>query len=130
MRLICICGGRYYKDRRAVEAALSSMLLPGDVIVQGGAFGADSIAKSVAEDLGFDVITAHANWNKYGRSAGLRRNAVMANLKPDLLIAFPGGPGTKAMTWLAEKKGIPIVRCGMADKQSPQGLTAKGAPPG
>ncbi len=51
-----------------------------------------------------------AEWNKFGRSAGYRRNLVMLEHDPDLIIAFQldNSPGTAHAIEHARKKGIPI----------------------
>lgn len=89
MRVI-VCGGRAYADKEAITAELS-MLPPGTVVVHGGAPGADTIAGEVAKALGL-VVEAHpADWRRWGRGAGPRRNAEMLSLGADLMLAFPGG---------------------------------------
>lgn len=56
------------------------------------------------------VIVYHADWNAHGRSAGPIRNAKMlAEGKPDLVVAFPGGKGTAHMVGIARKAGVPVV---------------------
>lgn len=47
------------------------------VIVSGGARGADSLAEEYAQSRGFRSVVIKANWNKYGKSAGFRRNRQM-----------------------------------------------------
>ena len=53
----------------------------------GGAKGADTIGESVAQDTGAAISQYPADWNQFGKSAGLRRNIQMA-AKTDVLIAF------------------------------------------
>jgi len=50
-----------------------------------------------------------AQWDKYGKAAGYRRNArMLEHPAPDLVVAFPGGPGTANMVMLAKRAGIPV----------------------
>jgi len=50
-----------------------------------------------------------ADWGKYSKSAGYIRNKQMlAEGKPDLVVAFPGGKGTANMVKLAKLANIPI----------------------
>jgi hypothetical protein len=50
-----------------------------------------------------------AKWDKYGKSAGPIRNKKMLDEgKPDLVFAFPGGPGTNNMIKQAKEKNILI----------------------
>ena len=54
-----------------------------------------------------------AAWNKWGYSAGPRRNAWMIEYgKPDHVLAFPGGPGTADMVRRARAAGIPVTEIG------------------
>lgn len=51
----------------------------------------------------------HANWEAFGAAAGPVRNRWMLDLEPDLVIAFPGGKGTKNMIEQAKKRGVPVM---------------------
>lgn len=79
----------------------------GKAMIEGGANGADHFAKAWAEERGIPFRTFHANWRMYGRAAGAIRNAQMlAEGKPDLVVAFPGGPGTADMV---RRAGINVM---------------------
>lgn len=122
MKTVIITGGRDYSDRNKVKIELSK-LAKGDVIVQGGAKGADSLAKSVGEELGHTVVTVHANWGARGNSAGPVRNIHMLELFKNtlrLVIAFPGGTGTAHMVGIAEKAGIEVKRIWRPDSEYKQ----------
>lgn len=87
------------------------------VLIQGGQRGADYWAKKWAERHGVPVLEFKANWYPNGRrhgvdrSAGPRRNAKMiAEGKPDRVIAFPGGKGTASMLAIARAAGAEIQR--------------------
>jgi len=111
MRVI-VTGGRYFTD----EALLFEFL---DVVKQkfnlteichGAASGADTLAGKWAELRGVSVKQFPALWEKYGRSAGPRRNLQMLQeFKPDLLVAFPGGKGTRDMIEKARNAKIQIL---------------------
>jgi YspA, cpYpsA-related SLOG family len=109
MTFVGVTGGRDYDNVLFVRSILGQHFKLTDVLVQGGANGADALAKSWAEDHGHEVVTAHANWKFRGKSAGHRRNAVIAALPLRLLIAFPGGAGTTGMVKLARAKGIEVL---------------------
>lgn len=47
-------------------------------IVSGGARGADTIAEGIADDLGLIRYIYHAEWDKYGKRAGMIRNSDIA----------------------------------------------------
>ena len=77
-------------------------------IVCGCARGADILGKQFAEEFGLKVLEYPADWEKYGKSAGYRRNKEMAKVA-DALIAFWDGEsrGTKHMIDLAKEYGLP-----------------------
>lgn len=67
-----------------------------DTIVSGGARGADSYAEKYAHENGLNLIVHQADWNKYGRAAGFKRNQLIWD-DSDVIIAFWDGEskGTK-----------------------------------
>lgn len=110
MRVV-VCGSRDWSDWGVVEAALS-ILPAGSQVVHGGARGADRMAGSVARRLGHFVAYMPANWERYGRSAGMRRNEQMLEcVRPELVIAFWDGSsaGTKNTIDRARRAGIRVA---------------------
>lgn len=102
------CGSREWSDRERICRDLQS-LPEGSVVIEGGARGADRIARQEAQALGIHVATVSALWDFFGKSAGFRRNEAMARLRPDFVYAYPlGGPGTAQMIELAEGACIPV----------------------
>ena len=82
-----------------------------DVIIHGDAAGADRVAGQVAAKWGIKVWKFPANWARYGKSAGPRRNYQMIQEgRPTLVLAFPGGAGTANMIKQASKAGLTIRR--------------------
>ncbi len=77
-----------------------------DCVISGAAKGADTFAKDWAIIHQVNLILVPAKWDKFGKSAGFRRNAEMLTFLPDRVLAFPGGKGTDMMVSLAEKEGI------------------------
>lgn len=82
-------------------------------IVSGGAKGADLLGERWAKEHHVSITIFPADWDKYGKSAGHRRNRQMGDYA-DTLIAFWDGesPGTKGMIAYAEEKelGVIVVR--------------------
>ena len=115
---VLVCGGRDFVGRKAEECvsiALDNaqrMASPGDMIViQGGATGADALARKWCGQRGVPCWTYGADWNVHGKAAGPIRNAKMLReSKPDVVIAFPGGKGTANMVSLAEAARVPVAR--------------------
>jgi hypothetical protein len=105
---ILVCGGRDYRDVDTVNAVLNAH--NPSFVIQGGANGADDLAFGWAWIRGVPCATIEANWNYYGKAAGAIRNEWMLRLKPDKVIAFPGGRGTANMIKLAEEAGIEVLK--------------------
>lgn len=121
MTRILICGGRDMNSsdvwnwlekflRTDVENALGYKSWPPTAIIHGGARGADEGAGQWAESEGIKPTVYKANWKKHGKAAGPIRNRKMIDEgKPDIVVAFPGGAGTKNMVEQAESAGIPVI---------------------
>lgn len=78
-------------------------------IIHGCANGVDTIAGGWAKGY-YNIEEYPAQWDKYGKSAGFIRNKQMLEEgKPDIVIAFPGGKGTKMMVDLAKKAGVEVI---------------------
>lgn len=108
---VLVCGGRDFVDWMWLNAVLSKghKAKPFTHIIHGGAHGADHLAGQWAQDNGLPVLIFPADWRKYGPAAGPIRNAQMLTEgKPDYVVGFPGGKGTKNMLALAKEAGIPL----------------------
>ncbi len=106
---VLVCGGRYYTDKEKMWPLLYQLVWCNtDLIIHGGAKGADSLAGEWARAAGIQEVICPANWDTHGRSAGHRRNKAMLWLKPDIVLAFPGGLGTANMIKQAKEAGIEV----------------------
>lgn len=109
---VLVCGGRNYRDRKRVWAELDHLHATRgvDSVIQGGASGADALAKQWATCWGFRYETYAADWQRHGRAAGPIRNARMLHeSKPDLVLAFPGGRDTADMVRRAREAGVAVT---------------------
>lgn len=115
--IVIACGGRDYADSRAVISALDALHAKKGIqtLLEGGADGADKLARAWAHSAGIDCITVHANWKKHGKAAGPRRNGRMLDLARVIavamdtevgVVAFPGGAGTADMKNQALLAGV------------------------
>ena len=117
-RCVLVTGGRDYDDRQRVNDTLDDLKV--DFLIEGGASGADALARSWAEIRGVHFATVPALWSRFGKTAGPIRNAVMVTLIKALqstgveciVIAFPGGSGTSNCVSLAEEHELEIRRVG------------------
>ena len=110
---VLVCGGRNYGDIQKLYEVLDAIRnrAPHDamVVIQGGATGADYLARQWAMDRCVPYENYPADWKKYGRSAGpLRNDRMIAVGRPDLVVAFPGGRGTADMVRRAHAAEITV----------------------
>jgi hypothetical protein len=83
-------------------------------IVHGDCRGADKMCGYVAKKLGYPVHPFPADWDQFGRAAGMIRNGQMLKEHPDigLVLAFHDNMatsrGTKNMVEQARAAGIPV----------------------
>ena len=79
--------------------------------------GADTLAGEYARDRGIPCRSFPADWRRHGRPAGFIRNRQMLDEgKPELVVAFPGGPGTRNMVKTALERGFPVKTVDEAGK--------------
>lgn len=120
MYKILVCGGREFDDWDLLSYHLTELHENmGDMnnpllIIEGGAKGADFLARVWAKYRAIEFPVTYdefpANWKKYGKAAGHIRNQQMLDeVKPDLVVAFPGGTGTADMVKRAKKAGITVL---------------------
>jgi predicted Rossmann-fold nucleotide-binding protein len=87
---------------------MSAYYMDDVIIVHGAARGADSLAALWALERGVHAAAVPARWETYDKSAGRLRNSAMLALRPDMVIAFPGGIGTADMKRRARQAGIAV----------------------
>lgn len=109
---VLVCGGRDFDDYPLLDRWLTN--INGDhkfgVLIHGAARGADSLADRWARSNGVPVHQYPAQWGVHGRAAGPRRNEQMlADGKPDLVVAFKGGRGTAHMVRIAKEAGVQVM---------------------
>lgn len=97
---ILVTGARYY-NRNDIITAMLDILLKGinlasntikistnDIFIHGGCRGVDNMVGEIAGNKGFKIQVHKAQWNKYGRGAGIIRNREMFKEQPNLILAF------------------------------------------
>lgn len=109
---VLVCGGRDYTDAERVETVLNSLHAEQRItsIITGAARGADALAQAWAVSNRISVARYPANWKEHGRSAGPRRNRAMLEAeRPQMVVAFPGGKGTKDMVDRADAARVSVL---------------------
>lgn len=113
---VLICGSRGWHDPEPMHAVVAgcSRLADGAdqelVVIHGNARGADLLADQVARQWGAQVRKFPADWERFGKAAGPRRNTQMVGEQPDVVYAFRSSgksAGTDNMVAQARAAGIP-----------------------
>lgn len=114
IKRIVIAGCRNYNNydeaKEFIDYCLSRIRKENEIIiVSGGASGADTLGERYAKENGFKIESYPAHWEKYGKSAGPKRNEQMAKVA-DCVICFwdRKSLGTKSMIGFAKEYNKPI----------------------
>jgi predicted Rossmann fold nucleotide-binding protein DprA/Smf involved in DNA uptake len=108
---VIIAGSRTFTDYELLcEKCKNILSATSEVeIVSGGAMGADKLGEKFAEENGYQIARFPANWNEFGKQAGMLRNQQMADYADALIVFWDGkSRGTLNMIELARKKNMPI----------------------
>lgn len=109
---VLICGGRFFSDKDLFNLHMADFYKKNNIseIIQGGARGADYLAKRWGEIANIPIKEFLPDWETHGKKAGILRNQQMLDEgKPEIVLAFPGGSGTADMVRRAKKAGITVV---------------------
>ena len=109
MKLV-IAGSRGFSDYQLLCQTLAPERSRISLVITGGARGADQLGYRWGWKHAIKHQLFRADWERFGRSAGVRRNHQMAEAA-DLLIAFWDGqsPGTRHMIAAMQQLGKPAV---------------------
>jgi hypothetical protein len=113
MHVVLVCGSRGWTDAGIVAGALA-WLRTDSIIVHGNAAGADTLASDEARRRGLWVAyvpVEQRHWRRYGKRAGMERNAAMLALNIKEVIAFHDGvsPGTAGAIAMAVARKLPVT---------------------
>lgn len=123
MTRVFVSGGRAYQDRGRVfqemdrldDAIGISLVIHGACLKRGTIElqGADRWAEEWAKSRERAYIGMPAEWTKFGRPAGPRRNGrLIREMTPEFGLLFPGGTGTADMAKQARASGIEVWEIG------------------
>lgn len=111
MRVI-VTGGREYADKGFLFDILDRIhsKRPVSLLVEGGARGADALAREWANARDIPFKTVEANWERYGGRAGpVRNHKMLREEKPALVVAFIGRIGTPHMVAISRRAGVRVI---------------------
>ncbi len=111
MRLL-LAGGRHLDDVALIRNALDRVHAKGPVrvLIHGGAGALGIAAEDWAREMRLHVVRYPANWREFGRRAeAIRDSFMLADSRPDLLLALPGGNDTRALVLRALAAGLPVI---------------------
>ena len=111
---VLICGGRDYTDRAALYAELDRLHAEYSfgTIIAGGARGVDALAVEWAQTRGIATQVFTTEWGTFvriGRAGPIRNARILAEGRPDTVIAFPGGRETANVVKQAKAAGVWVV---------------------
>jgi len=114
--VVLVSGGRVGCNFRMIKHALNWCMhlwpLRRTILVHGGAEGTDDYCGKVAAAAHHHVLPVKINKELDGHDthkAPRNRNKRMAELNPNQVIIFPGGPGTRHMYDVAFERGLAIL---------------------
>ena len=108
---VLVCGGRDFDDLPLLGDALERVHARHVItlLIHGGAQGADTAAHHWAGFKRVPVQVFHADWGQFGSGAGpIRNSKMLAEGKPEMVLAFPGGRGTANMVKQARSAGVSV----------------------
>ncbi|CAM4332213.1 DUF2493 domain-containing protein [Nocardia ninae] len=114
---ILFTGSRRWTDydllKRVLVSVWTQLGCPPDLeLVHGGARGADRMAAAIWSGLGLPVRTVPADWDRYGKPAGVIRNQQMVDLGGyvhAVAALLPGSRGTHDCVRRIERAAIPLT---------------------
>ena len=131
---VLVCGGRTYEDQERLFMILDAInaVRPISVIVHGDAgkfydypdhlvndehvgfwVGADKLASQWARENAVPEKFYKPDWKQYGKKGGpIRNQQMLDDQHPDIVMAFPGGRGTKDMVTRAKAGGYKVHQVG------------------
>ena len=124
---VLICGGRNFGNERFKDGHRDRLLFAKTMadldlefgftlVINGAARGADRMGSDWAHKMKLPAMEFPAAWTAFGKGAGAVRNSWMLRWgQPQLVVAFPGGPGTADMVKQARAAGVRVIEVTRTD---------------
>ncbi|MBQ8908383.1 MAG: DUF2493 domain-containing protein [Clostridia bacterium] len=109
---IVVAGCRDFNNYEKLEIELDAHLKTIEncqiIIISGCASGADTLGERYAAEHNLSVERYPADWERYGRAAGPKRNMQMAMVADEVIVFWDGkSRGTKNMIDSSKKTNTP-----------------------
>jgi len=106
---VIIAGSRDCTDYVSLLIAIYLAKFEITEVVSGCARGVDKMGERWAQEHGIPIKRFPADWNKYGKGAGSRRNTQMAEHSEALIALWDGASsGTKNMIKQSKVRGLEV----------------------
>jgi hypothetical protein len=112
---LLVTGSRLWTDERAINQQIRLTRHELEVVIEGEAPGADTLARQAAERYGVPVLRFPADWKTHGRAAGpIRNERMLREGRPTAVVAFTDDfqnprSGTRHMCRIAVEAGVPVT---------------------
>ena len=106
---LAIVGSRNFTDYKRLSRIIDEVKGEITLIISGGARGADTLAERYAKEKAIPYLIFPANWDRYGKGAGILRNQDIVD-NAEAMIAFlaPESRGTRDSIKRAQAEHIPV----------------------
>lgn len=106
---VIVAGSRSVTNDLVVDAAIEDSGFKITELVSGTARGVDRLGEDWAKSRCIAIKRFPADWNRYGKSAGYRRNVEMAEYADALIAIWDGkSKGTQHMINIAQEQKLKV----------------------
>lgn len=118
---VIIAGSRDNIEYQDVLSAMGECPWSSEIteVVSGKARGVDTLGEQWAIENNISIKEFPADWKKFGRSAGIKRNEQMGDYADALVAVWDGeSKGTRHMIDYSKNKGLKVFVYNLKDKKS------------
>lgn len=117
---IAVVGSRDFYGYSILEEAVDKFIKNNKIksvtIISGGARGADSLAEMYAQKRGYKIKIHEADWDKYGKRAGMMRNEQIIKDSRHILAFWDmESVGTSHTIRMGEEAGLNVIIYDMSE---------------
>jgi YspA, cpYpsA-related SLOG family len=102
-----IIGSRGITNYELLKQAAKGLTIT--AVISGGATGADQLAERYAQENNLPLLIIPPDWDTYGKSAGMMRNAEIVKTAEQMIALWDGqSKGTEGTIQMAKRAGKPV----------------------